>query len=338
MNLIDAAKDFGTPEACVNYLEAMRWPDGVTCLQCDGSKVSRIQTRDTERTRKNAKGEVRTVRVPGRIVYQCQDPKCGHQFSVTTGTLFHDTHLPLDKWFMTVALMVNAKKGLSAFQLKRDLGIAYKTAWYLSHRVRKAMELVELADAEPLTGTVEADETYMGSKKYDKRRKRAKYDKEPVFGVVERDGRTKTLHIPAVNRYHVIDKLKDNIAVDASALYTDDSAIYDRLPANIQKHEIVNHSAKEWVRGDVHTGTIDGYWGLLKRGIIGSFHQISVKHLNRYLSKFRFKWNHRKAQNIFMLVIAALMIGSSLPYAKLIEPLEGETSRGLEVALGDESF
>ena len=223
MNLIDVTKEFGTPEACVNYLEAMRWPDGVTCLQCDGSKVSRIQTRDTERTRKNAKGEVRTVRVPGRIVYQCQDPKCGHQFSVTTGTLFHDTHLPLDKWFMTVALMVNAKKGLSAFQLKRDLGIAYKTAWYLSHRVRKAMELVELADAEPLTGTVEADETYMGSKKYDKRRKRAKYDKEPVFGVVERDGRAKTFHVPHVNRYHVIDKLKDNIAVDASVLYTDDS-------------------------------------------------------------------------------------------------------------------
>src|ERR1039457_7072508 len=331
MNLIDAAKDFGTPEACVNYLEAMRWPDGVTCLQCDGSKVSRIQTRDTERTRKNAKGEVRTVRVPGRIVYQCQDPKCGHQFSVTTGTLFHDTHLPLDKWFMTVALMVNAKKGLSAFQLKRDLGIAYKTAWYLSHRVRKAMELVELADAEPLTGTVEADETYMGSKKYDKRRKRAKNDKERVFGLVERDARAKPLHIPAVNRYHVIDKLKDNIAVDASALYTDDSALYDRLPANIQKHEIVNHSAKEWVRGDVHTGTIDGYWGLLKRGIIGSFHQISIKQLHRYLSEFQFRWNNREAQDMFALVVAALVIGSAMPYAKLIEPLEGETDKGPEV-------
>src|ERR1019366_7279020 len=146
MNLIDAAKQFATPESCVDYLEAMRWPDGVTCLQCGGSKVSRIQTNDTERTRKNAKGKVRTVRVPGRILYQCQNPECGHQFSATTGTIFHDTHLPLDKWMMAVALMVNAKKGLSAKQLQRDLNIAYKTAWYLSHRIRKAMELCELAD------------------------------------------------------------------------------------------------------------------------------------------------------------------------------------------------
>jgi transposase-like protein len=338
MNLIDAAKQFATPSSCVDYLEAMRWPDGVTCLQCGGSKVSRIQTKDTERTRTNAKGKVRTVRVPGRIVYQCQNSECAHQFSATTGTIFHDTHLPLDKWFAAVALMVNAKKGLSALQLKRDLGCAYKTAWYLAHRIRKAMGLLELADLEPLTGTVEADETYMGSKKYDPRRKRAKYAKEPVFGVVERDGRAKTFHIPAVNRYHVIDKLKDNIAVDASALYTDDSRLYERMPANVQKHEIVNHSAKEWVRGDVHTGTIDGYWGLLKRGVIGSFHQISVKHLHRYLSEFQFKWNNRKSQDIFALVVAALVIGAALPYEKLIEPLDGERDTGPEAELDGEPF
>jgi transposase-like protein len=332
MNLIDAAKQFATPETCVDYLEAMRWPDGVTCLQCGGSKVSRIQTNETERARKNAKGQIRTVKVPGRIVYQCQNPGCAHQFSTTTGTIFHDTHLPLDKWFAAVALMVNAKKGLSALQLKRDLGCAYKTAWYLAHRIRKAMGQLEQADSEPLTGTVEADETYMGAKKYDKRRKRGPWEKEPVFGVVERDGRAKTFHIPAVNRYHVINKLKDNIAVDASALYTDGSNLYDRMPANIQKHEIVNHSAKEWVRGDVHTGTIDGYWGLLKRGVTGSFHQISVKHLHRYLSEFQFKWNHRKAQDIFALVIAALVIGAELPYEKLIEPLAEGADSGPDLA------
>ena len=114
MNLIDAAKQFATPSACVDYLEAMRWPDGVTCLQCNSKKVSRITTNDTTRTRKNAKGEVYTVNVPGRILYQCQNPECNHQFSATTGTIFHDTHLPIDKWLMAVALMVNAKKGLSA--------------------------------------------------------------------------------------------------------------------------------------------------------------------------------------------------------------------------------
>src|ERR1035441_9879263 len=338
MNLIDAAKQFATPEACVDYLEAMRWPDGVTCLQCGAAKISRIQTKDTTRMRKNAKGVERTVTVPGRIVYQCQNPECAHQFSATTGTIFHDTHLPLDKWFAAVALMVDAKKGLSAKQLERNLGCAYKTAWYLSHRIRKAMGLCEMADAVPLTGTVEADETYMGSKKYDKRRKRAKYDKEPVFGVVERDGRAKTFHVPNINRHHVIGKLQDNISVNADVLYTDDSRIYDRMPANIQKHEIVNHSAKEWVRGDVHTGTIDGYWGLLKRGVIGSFHQISIKHLHRYLSEFQFRWNNREAQDMFALVVAALVIGSAMPYAKLIEPLEGETDKGPEVELDGEPF
>ena len=338
MNLIDAAKQFATPEACVDYLEAMRWPDGVTCLQCGGAKVTRIQTNATERTRKNARGEVRTVKVPGRIVYQCQNSECAHQFSATTGTIFHDTHLPLDKWFMAVALMVNAKKGLSAKQLQRDLKMAYKTAWYLSHRIRKAMGLCEMADEAPLTGTVEADETYMGSKKYDKRRKRARWDKEPVFGVVERDGRAKTFHVPQINRHHIIGKLQDNISVNADALYTDESQMYKRLPANIQKHAIVNHSAKEWVRGDVHSGTIDGYWGLLKRGVIGSFHQISVKHLHRYLSEFQFRWNNRKSQEIFALVIAALVIGSAMPYKELIASVDAEPDNGPEVELDGESF
>jgi hypothetical protein len=234
--------------------------------------------------------------------------------------------------------MVNAKKGVSAKQIQRDLGTAYKTAWYLSHRIRKAMGLVELADEEPLTATVEADETYMGSKKYDKRRKRPKYGKEPVFGMVERDGRARTYHLPALNRHHIVDKIKDNISIEADALYTDESRFYIRVPENVQKHEIVNHSAKEWVRGDVHTGTIDGYWGLLKRGIIGSYHQVSIKHLHRYLSEFQFKWNHRKAQDIFVLVIAALVIGQALPYAELIQPLEGETDNGPECELDGVPF
>ena len=186
---------------------------------------------------------------------------CKFQFSATTGTIFNDTHLDLEKWFMAVALMVNAKKGLSALQMKRDLKVAYKTAWYLNHRIRKAMGLIELADDEPLTGTVEVDETYIGGK-YDKRRKRAKYDKEPVFGMVERAGKARTYHVPQINRFHVIDKIKDNISIDTDLVCTDETKLYKRMPENVKKHEIVNHSAKEWVRGDVHTGTIDGYWGL----------------------------------------------------------------------------
>lgn len=337
MNLIDVAKKFSTPEACNDFLESMRWPDGVECVHCGGKNVSKYVKQASTRTRISARtGEAEVKPVPARILYVCRD--CRKQFSVTEGTVFNDTHLSLDKWFFATALMVNAKKGLSALQLKRDLKVAYKTAWYLSHRIRKAMGLVEMADDKPLSGTVEADETYMGSKKYDKRRKRAKYAKEPVFGVIERDGRAKTFHIPAVNRYHVIDKLAGNVAIDASALYTDESQLYKRLPENIQKHEIVNHSAKEWVRGNVHTGTIDGYWGLLKRGVIGSFHQVSVKHLHRYLSEFQFRWNNRETQDIFLLVIAALVIGSAMPYKQLIAETAPETSTGPEVTLDDEPF
>jgi hypothetical protein len=125
--------------------------------------------------------------------------------------------------------------------------------------------------------------------------------------MVERGGKAKTYHVPVMNRHNVIGKIKDDISITADAVYSDDSRLYDRMPANIQKYEIVNHSAKEWVRGDVHTGTIDGYWGLLKRGVIGT-----------YLSEFQFKWNHRKARDIFVLVIAALVIGSRLKYDDLI--------------------
>jgi hypothetical protein len=323
MNLIDAGKQFATPEACVDYLEAMRWPDGVACVLCGGKQVSRITTNDTERTRTNKAGEVRTVKVPGRILYQCQDPKCAHQFSVTTGTIFHDTHLPLEKWLMAVALMVNAKKGLSAKQLQRDLNIAYKSAWHLAHRIRKAMELVEAVDTEPLTGVVEVDETYLGGR-YDKRRKRARWDKDPVFGVVERGGRARTCHMPVVTLKGVVGKIQENVSFDAAAIYSDDSNLYGTTAGCIKnhKHETVNHIQKEWVRGDVHTGTIDGYWGLLKRGVIGSFHHISVKHLHRYLSEFQFRWNNRESQDIFALVVAALVIGAALPYEILTKASE----------------
>jgi transposase-like protein len=336
MNLIDVAKKFATPEACNDFLQDMRWPEGVECVRCNGKRVTKYVKQASTRTRINKAGEAEVKPVPARILYICLD--CKKQFSVTEGTIFNDTHLPIEKWLHAVALMVNAKKGVSALQLQRDLGTAYKTSWYLAMRIRKAMGLIELADETPLTGTVEVDETYMGSKKYDKRRKRGKYEKEPVFGMIERDGRARTYHVPAMNRHNVIGKIKDEISITADAVYTDESSLYKRMPENVQKHEIVNHSAKEWVRGDVHTGTIDGYWGLLKRGIIGSYHQVSIKHLNRYLSEFQFKWNHRKSQDIFMLVVAALVIGSALPYAKLIEPLEGETDNGPEVTLDGEPF
>jgi transposase-like protein len=162
--------------------------------------------------------------------------------------------------------------------------------------------------------------------------------RDPVFGMVERGRKVKTYHLPKVNRHHVIDKIKDNISIEADAVYTDDSRLYERMPQNVRKHEIVNHSAKEWVREDVHTGTIDGYWGLLKRGVIGSFHEISIKHLHRYLSEFQFRWNNRKNAETFLLVIAAVVIASALPYKQLIASVDEEPDAGAEVSLDDEPF
>src|SRR5260370_25345287 len=243
MNLIDVTKKFATPEACNDFLESMRWPEGVACPQCQGKNVTRYQKKVGTRQRLNKKtGKLETKTVPARILYSCLG--CKFQFSVTTGTIFNDTHLDLEKWFLAVALMVNAKKGVSALQMKRDLKCAYKTAWYLNHRIRKAMGLIEQADDKPLAGTVEVDETYVGGK-FDKRRNRAKWDKEPVFGMVERGGKAKTYHVPKINRFHIIEKIKDNIAIDTDLVCTDESKLYKRIPDNVQKHEIVNHSAKE---------------------------------------------------------------------------------------------
>ena len=332
MNLIDAIKTFPDELACVKYLEKMRWPNGVKCLACESDKVTFYTKAEGTRTRVNRKGEKVQVRVPARYLYQCKE--CRYQFTPTVGTLFNDSHLPLRTWFLAVVLMIDAKKSMAANQMKRHLDIGgYRTAWYLCHRIRKAMD--ELP-AQLFQGIVEADETYIGGK-YDKRRSREPWDKEPVFGIIERGGKVKTWHIPQVNRKHVISKLKDVVSINTDLVCTDDSPLYKRMPENVKRHESVNHSAKEWVRGDVHTGTIDGYWGLLKRAIIGSFHQVSIKHLHRYLAEAEYRWNHRE-DDLFALVVIRLLIASAMPYKKLIEALPGEAATRPGVSLDTEPF
>jgi hypothetical protein len=316
VNLINVSKKFGTEEAALDFLEAMRWPEDVTCMECKGKHISKFTAKGATRTRISKKtGQIKTTTSRTRYLYECLDPKCGHQFTATTGTIFHDTHLPLEKWLMAVALMVNAKKGLSAKQMQRDLEVSYQTAWYLCHRIRKAMTE---GPGALFKGIVEVDETYVGGR-YDKRRNRQRWDKEAVFGIVERGGKVRTWHMPNMSRYHAVRKMNETISPEAELLATDDGKFYKRMPVNLRgvTHEIVNHSGKEWVRGNVHTGTIDGYWGLLKRGIIGSFHQISITHLHRYLSEFEFRWNHRDAEDMFAMVIANLVIGTHMEYKEL---------------------
>jgi transposase-like protein len=209
-NLIETAKVFASEENCHTYLEAARWPNGVRCLRCDFDKVSKFVLKGTMKT--YADGTTKPT--PDRFLYQCA--LCKYQFATTTGTIFSDTHLPLSKWMMAVAILCNAKKSVSAKQMERDMGVSYKTAWYLNHRIREAMADGGIDGL--FTGTVEADETYIGGK-YDKRRKRAKYDKEPVFGMIEREtGRVHAKHIPAANRWAVTQEIDAIVAPEAKMM------------------------------------------------------------------------------------------------------------------------
>lgn len=299
MNLIDVQKQFATENQCLDYLEQMRWPKGVRCPVCGSEQFSRI-TREADS--KNVRNRF----------YQCLEPSCKHQFSATAGTIFHDSHLPLTKWFLAVAIIADAKKGVSAKQLQRHLGLgSYKTAWHMAHRIRKAMEDTE---GSLLKGTVEVDETYIGGK-YDPRRKRGKYEKAAVVGMVERGGRVRTMRLNTVSKETLIGTIEDNTHRTAYIM-TDEHAGYKAVK-NIRRHDSVNHIKEEWVRGAVHTNTIENYWSLLKRGIIGSFHQVSVKHLDRYLAEFEYRQNNRKEPDLFIKTVARMCGTIPLPMATL---------------------
>jgi transposase-like protein len=220
---------------------------------------------------------------------------------------------------MAVALVVNAKKGISAKQLQRDLNVNYRTAWYLYHRIREAMQ----SEAGIFTGTVEADAAFIGGK-YDKRRKRAKGvwegGKQPVFGILERgkDGACSSVHTQLVRREiqtEVLPLIERHVAKDAM-LYTDEHGAYRSLNRT-RLHQIVIHSRGEYVQGDCHTNSLEGFWGLFKRGLIGQYHRVSVKHLSRYLNEFSFRFNNREAEDLFGLVMLNLVIGKALTYAEL---------------------
>jgi hypothetical protein len=247
-SLIDVNRELGTEKQCLDYLEAKRWPGGVACIKCGGVRVGRS---DVEmKARRDKKDGTQKGDVIGlRYIYDCLDTQCGHQFTATTGTVFHDSHLPLSTWFMAVALMVNAKKSLSALQLQRDLGLgSYKTAWHLAHRIRKAME------QQPgglFTGVVEVDETFVGGK-YDKRRKRAPWGKQAVAGVLERgkDGepsKVRAFPIPTTSRAILTGVVRNNVAPDAEMLCTDQAPGYKSVGRGY-RHEVVNHIALEYAR------------------------------------------------------------------------------------------
>jgi transposase-like protein len=307
MNLLDIYKELNTEEKCLTFLEHMRWPDGVKCLSCESLRITRIIAKG-KLNKKSGK------RSPDRELYQCNE--CRFQFTATTGTVYHDTHLPLCKWFLAIALITESKKGISANQLARALGVQYRTAWYLAHRIRKAM--VD-TNAPKLKGIVEIDETYIGGKQRGHRSKLK--NKDVVIGVRERGGPIRFVQTPDNKADTVYQVIPDHVAKDAEAIMTDESPIYNFQTTQFRnvRHERIKHKEKIYVRGDVHTNTVESAFSLFKRGLTGAFHKVSLKHLQRYLNEFSFRFNNRKDANLFGLTVRRMALAGNLPYAKLVE-------------------
>ena len=299
INLISLIERFRSEDACRAYLEELRWPNGIACSRCGSSSVSRIAARDQ---------------------YDCN--ACRYQFSVTAGTIFHDSHLPLWKWFLTTYMMTESHKGVSANQIKRTIGVSYKTAWYLCHRIRAAM--AELAPT-PLTGIVEADETYLGgkSKNMHKSRRAAQITgrgaagKTAVLGIIQRGGKVYLKVAANTDRATLHTFIREHLAPDAKAIYTDESSVYIGIADENTRHETVNHSQEEWVRGDVHTNNAENVWSLLDRSIMGAFHHVSTKHLDRYLDELEWRFNNRDNLYLFRDTMRVLVTSGNLPYADL---------------------
>jgi len=288
--LVDA---FRSEDKCRAYLEELRWPDGVRCPRCQSEKISRIVKRNQ---------------------FDCDS--CRYQFSVTAGTIFADSHLPLWKWFAAAYLIGESRKGVSANQLKRELGTTYKTAFYLTHRIRAAMKD---ENPMPLSGIVEVDETWVGGKRRHMGRA-YKGNKTMILGAVERGGSVR-LRVEQHNARRDLTKfIRETVDDDAERVMTDGWKGY--VTADIADHntthETVDHRQHEWVRADVHTNTVEGVWSLLKRSIVGSYHQLSVKHLPAYLDEMAFRFNNRENPFLFRDTILRLLQAENLPYKKLI--------------------
>ncbi|HLW98248.1 MAG TPA: IS1595 family transposase [Candidatus Acidoferrales bacterium] len=321
MNLIDVTRQFASKDACLDYLAAMRWPDGnITCMKCgvEGKEFRQFTTNETERKRFSAKKQkMVTVKVPSRRLIECKG--CGYQFSPTAGTVFHDSHLPLEKWFMAIALILEAKKGISALQVGRHLGISqanYRTVWHLCHRIREAMQ-----ETAELKGIVEADETYIGPRVPRKGfPKRKKQGKDVVLGMVERGGNLRLVPVTDAKITSLRPVLEKNISQHVQTIMTDEHAIYPfalQRKFSAKKHQTIKHKY-EYVNGPIHTNTIENAFSLLKKGVYGTFHKVSIKHLGRYCNEFSYRFNRRERQpGMFNETVKGLLRGKALPLKTL---------------------
>ncbi len=273
---------FQSEEAAREHLEMVRWPNGAECPHCGGTE--------------------RNVRIQGGRagLWFCGD--CRTQFTVTVGTVFERSKVPLNKWLLANHLICSSKKGMSAHQLHRLLGVTYKTAWFMAHRIREAMVPANQGPMGEGGGIVEADETYWGNSNRSKAGKATKkatgrfngQDKQKIVALVERNGSVRSFHMATVTGRSLKSVLTGNISPTAN-LMTDDAHFYRRIGKTFASHQAVNHSSGEYSRGDAHTNTVEGFFSILKRGLVGTFHHVAPKHLDRYCQEFNFRYNTRTA-------------------------------------------
>jgi len=293
MNLVDINTLFGTDDKCRELLVRLRFPEGPQCLRCKGPVVKL----DTDKQ-----------------LFYCKD--CDYQFSVTSGTVFNDSHLPLGKWFLTTHLLCEAKKGMSACQIQRTVGMSYKTAWYLCHRIRHAMTQT---DKPMLDGKVEMDVTYVGGKIKGKGHIAGFDNKEVVVGIRKRNGDLRFFHARDAKGGTLAQYIRENISEDVEVIFTDDASANDAAMRKAKRtnHKKINHSSGVYVMGDIHTNAVESAFSLLKRGIMGTWHRISAKHLPAYLEEMEFRFNRRKRSDLFVDTLRHMVTAPVLTFEKL---------------------
>ena len=278
MDILTVIKKFKTQKQAIKHLEKIRWGKKPFCPYC---------------------GSVRATKVKATRYYHCG--ACNKQFSVTVGTIFHDTKLPLQKWLLAIAIIGNAKKGVSSLQLARDINVNQKTAWRMQMQIREAMG--DESQKHLFSGIVECDECYIGGKKKKGNKKKDDdddfinprgrgTDKQGVIGVVEREsGKVFAKKQDKFNFLELKAFLESNVDFGKSTLYTDDFKGYSPFK-KVMAHAVVNHSRGEYAKGNIHTNTIEGFWGIFKCSIVGSYHKLNVKHLDKYIQECCFKYNN----------------------------------------------
>lgn len=277
---------FQDPNKAREYLEALRWPDGPICPHCGSVNKGHYQLAGKAHR-------------PG--LWKCKD--CREQFTVTVGTVFERSKIALNVWLQAFYFMCSSKKGMSAHQLHRVLGVQYRTAWFMAHRIREAMtsyQPAKLLGSDPTGGNkggiVEADATFFGNIKGAQRRQGSGH-KMKIVSLVERNGMARSFHLPTVTSKNVKAVMRSQISNQARIM-TDDGSNFIAGGRQFKSHQSVNHSADEYVRGDVHTNTVEGFFSLLKRGLVGTYHHVSEAHLQRYCREFDFRYNHRAALGV----------------------------------------